>query len=211
MSIDSRQVALTLAGAVLTLLLAGCSKKEEPSPHAAGMPALGPGSAHSAAPASQHGGGVLKWTAPPEWVQETPNTSMRKAQYRLPRTTGDTEDAELAVFYFEGSGGSVQANIERWIGQFRKADGTPVGGGAKTTHKQSHGIPITIVDVSGTYLAGSMPSPGNKNNKTEKPDFRMLAAVAETKNGPWFFKLTGPARTVSRWEPAFESFLDTLQ
>jgi hypothetical protein len=39
----------------------------------------------------------------------------------------------------------------------------------------------------------------------------MLAAVAEAGSGPWFFKLTGPARTVARWEPAFESFLDTVQ
>ncbi len=207
MSIDSRQIALTLAGAALALLLAGCSKKEEPAPHPAGMPALEPGSAHSTAPASPPGGGALQWTAPPEWVQEAPASSMRKAQYRLPREAGDAEDAELAVFYFEGSGGSVQANIERWIGQFRKADGTPVGDGAKTTHKESHGIPITIVDVSGTYLAGGMPAPGNKPGK---PDFRMLAAVAEAKDGPWFFKLTGPARTVARWEPVFESFLDTL-
>jgi len=122
---------------------------------------------------------------------------MRKAQYRLPRAAGDTEDAELAVFYFEGSGGSVQANVDRWIGQFRKADGTPAGDTAKTTHRQSQAIPITIVDVSGTYLAGGMPMPGNKS---EKPGFRMLAAVAEAGSGPWFFKLTGPARTVARWE-----------
>ena len=208
MSIDTKRNTLTLAAAALAILLAGCSKREEAGPHAAGGPALEPGSAHSAAPVSPHGGGALKWTAPPEWIQETPASSMRKAQYRLPRAAGDAEDGELAVFYFEGSGGSVQANIERWIGQFRKADGTPVGDAAKTTHRQSHGIPITIVDVSGTYLAGGMAMPGNK---PEKPDFRMLAAVAEAGSGPWFFKLTGPAKTVARWEPAFESFLATLQ
>ena len=199
---------LTLAAAVLVLLLAGCSKKDEPGSRVARGPTLEPGSAHSAGPASPHSGGVLKWTAPPEWVQETPVSSMRKAQYRLPRAAGDTEDAELAVFYFEGSGGSVQANIERWIGQFRKADGTPASSVARTTHKQSHGIPVTIVDVSGTYLAGGMPMPGNK---PEKPGFRMLAAVAETSTGPWFFKLTGPAKTVARWEPVLQSLLDTLR
>lgn len=208
MSIDSKGPTLALATAALVLLLAGCSKQEEPGPRAERSAALEPGSAHSASPASPHGSGVLKWAAPPEWVQEAPTSSMRKAQYRLPRSAGDTEDAELAVFYFEGSGGSVQANVDRWIGQFRKADGTPAGDTAKTTHRQSHAIPITIVDVSGTYLAGGMPMPGNKS---EKPGFRMLAAVAEAGSGPWFFKLTGPAKTVARWEPAFESFLDTLQ
>jgi hypothetical protein len=208
MSTDTKRITLMLASAALLFLLAGCSKREEPGSQVARGPALEPGSAHSASPASPHGNGVLKWTAPPEWVQETPVSSMRKAQYRLPRVAGDTDDAELAVFYFEGSGGSVQANIERWIGQFRKPDWTPASDTAKTTHKQSHGMPLTIVDVSGTYLAGGMAMPGNKS---EKPGFRMLAAVAEASSGPWFFKLTGPAKTVARWKPAFESFLDTLR
>jgi hypothetical protein len=208
MSTHTKRIMLALATVALLFLLATCSKRDEPGSRAIRGPALEPGSAHSANPASPHGGGVLKWTAPPEWVQETPVSSMRKAQYRLPRVTGDTDDAELAVFYFEGSGGSVQANIERWIGQFRKADGTPAGDTARTTHRRSHGIPVTIVDVSGTYLAGGMAMPVDK---PEKPGFRMLAAVAEAGSGPWFFKLTGPAKTVARWEPAFESFLDTLQ
>ena len=205
---DTKRITLTLAAAALVFLLAGCSKKEEPGSRLAGGPALEPGSAHSTGAASPHGGGRLRWTAPPEWVEEKPASSMRKAQYRLPRAAGDAEDAELAVFFFEGSGGSVQANIERWIGQFRKADGTPAGDIARTTHKQSRGIPVTIVDVSGTYLAGGMAMPGSK---PEKPDFRMLAAVAEASSGPWFFKLAGPAKTVARWEPAFQLFLDTLQ
>jgi hypothetical protein len=208
MIIYTGRTSLTLAAVTLVLALAGCSKKEEPASRSAAGPALEPGAAHSASPASPHGSGMLTWTAPPGWIEETPASSMRKAQYRLPHVAGDPEDAELAIFFFEGSGGSVQANIERWIGQFRKADGSPATDIAKTTHKQSHGIPVTIVDVSGTYLAGGMGMPGKQ---AEKPDFRMLAAVAETASGPWFFKLAGPAKTVARWVPSFESFLDTLR
>jgi len=44
-----------------------------------------------------------------------------------------------------------------------------------------------------------------------KPNFRMLAAVAEAPSGPWFFKLTGPAKTVGKWESGYQSFLDTIQ
>jgi hypothetical protein len=39
----------------------------------------------------------------------------------------------------------------------------------------------------------------------------MLAAVAETASGPWFFKLTGPAKTVARWQSGFSAFLDTIK
>ncbi len=132
---------------------------------------------------------------------------MRKAQYKLPHVEGETEDAELAVFYFQGGGGGVQANIDRWVGQFTKPDGSPVTNEAKITHKQSHGVPLTIVDVSGVYnnsMGPNSPAPS-------KQSYRLLGAVAEAGNGPWFFKLTGPAKTVAKWEPSFQSFLDTIQ
>jgi hypothetical protein len=133
---------------------------------------------------------------------------MRQAQYRLPRAEGDPEDAEMVVFYFQGQGGSVQANIDRWIGQFSKADGTPANDTAKVSKRESHGVPLTIVDVSGTYTgsAGPMMAGG-----APKPNFRMIAAVAEHGSGPWFFKLTGPSKTVSRWEASFQKFLETIQ
>jgi hypothetical protein len=150
----------------------------------------------------------LKFIAPAGWIEEAPTSSMRKAQYKLPRVDGDAEDAELAVFFFKGEGGSVQANIERWIGQFSRPDGRPATDTAKTTHKDIHGIPLTIVDVSGTYMSASGPM---LSEVKSKPGFRMLAAVAETSEGPWFFKLTGPAATVSKWEPSFDQFLDSIQ
>jgi len=133
---------------------------------------------------------------------------MRKAQYKLPRAEGDMEDGELVVFYFgEGQGGSVEANVQRWIGQFKKADGSPAGDVARRTTKEVRGIKVTIVDVSGTYTGGGpMMSSGDP-----KPSYRMLAAVAETRGGPWFVKLTGPTRTVTRWEPGFQEFLDSMR
>ena len=35
---------------------------------------------------------------------------MRVAQFALPRAASDAADAELVVYYFGGSGGSVNAN-----------------------------------------------------------------------------------------------------
>src|SRR6187549_732359 len=65
----------------------------------------------------------LAFVAQPGWVSETPATSSRKAQYRLPHASGDSEDAALVVYYFGGQGGSVQANLERWAAQFEQPDG----------------------------------------------------------------------------------------
>ncbi len=195
----------TLAAALIFALgIAGCAteSKEASETSAAGAVKVAPAHGAGTNPSAP----ALKFTAPSDWIGETPSSSMRQAQYRLPRVSGDTEDAELAVFFFGGSGGSVQANIDRWIGQFQKPDGTPAAG--VTSRRQVHGIPLTIVDVSGVYLSSGGPM---MTETARKPDFRMLAAVAEGPNGPWFFKLTGPAKTVTKWEPSFQSFLDTIQ
>ncbi len=185
-------------------LLAGCTDKASEPPSAAQKEAMKPAAAHASTPSLSG----LKFTAPAEWISEPPSSAMRQAQYRLPRVAGDPEDAELAVFYFQGGGGGVQANIDRWIGQFAKPDGSPATDLAKTSKKESHGIPITIVDVTGTYMAGMGPM---LSETKAKPGFRMIGAVAEAANGPWFFKLTGPVKTVTKWESSFLSFLDTIQ
>ena len=51
-------------------------------------------------------------------MTETPSSSMRVGQYKLPKSEGDKEDASLVLYYFGATqGGSPQANIDRWIGQ----------------------------------------------------------------------------------------------
>jgi hypothetical protein len=132
---------------------------------------------------------------------------MRLAQYRLPRQEGDPEDAELAVFYFGGQGGSVQANVDRWIGQFSNSDGSPVTN-PRVSEKETNGIPLTLVDVSGTYHQAQGPMMAQT---TARENYRMMAAVAEGPGGPTFFKLTGPQPTVDHFEESFNSFLGTLR
>ena len=78
---------------------------------------------------------------------------MRKAQYALPKVSGDGEDGELAVFYFgQGQGGSVEANIERWIGQISQPDGSSSKDKAKTNKKEIGGMRSVLLSGNGTLL-----------------------------------------------------------
>ena len=52
---------------------------------------------------------------------------MRVVQYSLPGSE-DAEAASLVVYHFEGSGGTVEQNIDRWAGQFESEDGEPGAG-----------------------------------------------------------------------------------
>ncbi len=150
----------------------------------------------------------LKFRVPPGWMEEERTSSMRVAQYRLPKVEGDTEDASLVLYYFgPAQGGSVTANIDRWIAQMKQPDGSAVKG-AKDEHLETNGLKVTTVDLSGTYVAETAPGSGTFNNK---PDYRLRAAVVETPNGSYFVKLIGPEKTVTQWNDSFLSYIKSFE
>jgi hypothetical protein len=150
----------------------------------------------------------LTYSAPPAWKAVPTSSSMRVAQFALPHTPGDTQDAELVIYYFGGSGGTVEANIQRWVGQMQQPDGRPSSTVAKQSKRTVNGLAATLVDVSGTYVAEMAPGSKERHNS---PNFRLRGAVIETANGPYFIKLTGPASTVAAHEKHFEQFLESLK
>lgn len=150
---------------------------------------------------------VLRYKAPTGWVEEERSSSMRVAQYKLPRTTGDTQDGSLVLYYFgKDQGGSTAANIERWASQMQQTDGSK----AKLTEDSftANGLKITTVDAAGTYVAETSPGSGTFENK---PGYRLRAAVVETPNGSYFVKFVGPEKTVAHWNEAFTAYLKSFE
>ena len=142
------------------------------------------------------------------WVKEEVKSSMRVAQWKLPRAEGDEKDAELAVFWFQGGGGGVEANMERWLGQIKQPDGKASKEVAKRETKEIAGFKVHLVDVTGTYSATDMRPGGGK---VELSGARLLGAIVEGPGGPHFFKLLGPQKTVERWEKSFQAFLEAMR
>jgi hypothetical protein len=151
----------------------------------------------------------LKFTVPAGWVEEQRTSSMRVAQYRLPKVEGDAEDASLVLYYFgQGQGGSTASNIERWVGQMKQADDSSSKGKAKEETFETNGLKMTTVDVSGTFVAETAPGSGTFHNK---PGYRLRAAVVETPKGSYFVKLVGPEKTVTQWNESFLSYLRSFE
>jgi hypothetical protein len=126
---------------------------------------------------------------------------MRVATYEIPAAPG-SEPGECGVFHFgEGKGGSVEDNLARWAGQFEAA------GPAKKDTRTVHDLRIHTIDVSGTYLAsgGSM-----MQSQGKKPGYRLLGAIVEAPRGLVFFKCTGPAATIGKSQPDFQSLVGSL-
>jgi hypothetical protein len=129
---------------------------------------------------------------------------MRKASYKVPKADADPEDGELTVFHFgAGQGGGIEANVERWVGQFKGVD----KGQVKRSDRSANGLVQHVVEIeSGTFSSGMPGGP-----TTPKPNFALLGAIVEAPNGSWFFKLTGPKATVKRAQPEFFSLLDSVK
>jgi hypothetical protein len=146
---------------------------------------------------------------PAGWIEQTPRSSMRKAQFALPRASGDSEDGELTVFYFGmGQGGSTEGNIRRWISQVSQPDGSSSEDKAKIRRSEVSGLRMTEVDVSGTLRASNMPGAQPRPART---GYRLLGVVLESPQGPWFFKLVGPEKTISRWAESFRQFIGSAK
>ncbi len=135
----------------------------------------------------------LHFEVPISWNPTAPRSKIRAAQITIP---GDAGDAELAVFHFgEGQGGPVEDNLIRWIGQIEM----PAGEEAKREFFENGPFAVTALSARGTLKAGQMgmgPSEPQGNSM-------LLAAVVEGPGGPWFFKATGPEKTLAAQRDAF--------
>lgn len=151
--------------------------------------------------------GGLKWTAPATWKAQ-PERPMRAATYTVPKAAGDAEDGECAVFYFgAGQGGGVEANIQRWIGQFEAPGGGPADKLAKTSKSTLGGFPVTRIDLTGTYKSAGGPM---MQSTGSKPGYRLLGAIVEGPQGAVFFKFTAPAKTAAAQQASFEKLLQSI-
>src|SRR5262249_46312978 len=141
----------------------------------------------------------LQWKAPSDWKNEG-SRPMRAATY----TVGP--EAECVVFFCGGGqGGSIEANRERWKGQFRGPAGKPAE--AKIAKRTINGLNVTTIDSSGEYTGMGGPMAAEKS---AKPGFRLLGAIVEGPGGNLFVKFTGPAKAVSAHQQKYEQMLSSF-
>ncbi len=208
--------ALALSATVLIALgaCAGCDKKA-PEPSAQSAPAaeaqaVPKASAAGAmqpmpAPAAQEALQIT-WVDPPTFKRVPPPNPMRKASYVVPRAAGDSEDGELSVFYFgAGQGGGTDANVERWVKQFSDVKPSDV----RRADREANGLRQHTVELdSGTFSSGmGMGMGGGK----PKPNYGLMGCIVDAPSGSYFFKLTGPSKTVAQAKADFYKLLDSIK
>src|SRR5262249_44911995 len=149
----------------------------------------------------------VKVTAPAEWKAEKPTGGLPpKYLFRLPKKGEDKDDAELKIF--EGLGGSVEQNIERWKGSFVPPKGKTIDDVAKVEKMEIAGRKVAYLDISGTYKFRDLSKPNAKEEL--RPDYRMLALQINGKE-VYHLKLVGPAKTVEAHKKGFDELLKALK
>lgn len=148
--------------------------------------------------------GSFTFKRPPTWTWVPVNSTMRKAQLRVPDPTNPSgPGADVVFFHFgAGQGGGVDANISRWLGQFAEA-----GDALKPVIEKAEvkGTKITRVRVSsGTFSSGMPGGP-----TTPMKDYGMYGAILESPGGDVFVKMTGPAELVNAAAPNFEAMVQS--
>lgn len=137
----------------------------------------------SGAPAPSAAG--LHWHPPAGWRAE-PASGFRRGSFKL----GPAEtQADLSITAFPGEAGGLRENINRWRGQLaleplaaNENPGTVLDGAA---------LPMLLVDLRSGPAA-------------------ILGGVVAHAGETWFFKLAGPADTVTSARAEFIAFLQTV-
>ena len=152
-------------------------------------------------------------TAPKGWLRKRPPLeAFIRAEYALPHAEEDKDDGRLTLVVAGAGKGFVEANIERWKGEF--------GGTPKKSHQEkieANGTSVTLVDFSGTFEVPSPFSPGSDpKNRGEAlppdppikhPGYRMIAAVIPVGDKLYFVKAVGPEKTIETHAEKIKAFI----
>ena len=206
---------MTMAPTLLTLVISMIVAQSDPipaptPPKPADHPAPAP---HAPTPIPATTASItdngLTLTIPDGWTPEPVGAGAMGviAAYRLPKAKGDADDGAVRISHFPGMKGKDDMNIDRWIGQVKKPDGTPMKReDGKITKEEKGSIRLTILDISGN-LSNSMSAGGGNG----VPNQRLIAAIVDHPDGPHFVRVTGGNETIDKWEESVMAALRGAQ
>jgi hypothetical protein len=162
--------------------------------------------ADATATAFEIAAGSLSLEAPEGFKQVRPSSGMVETEFAIP-SEGELAAGRMTVM---GAGGTIEANIDRWCGQFAQPDGGDTK--AKVTRKELKvaGCSVTLVDIPGTYL-DKPGGPFAGGPTVERPGYRMLAAIVRTPEaGNYYLKFYGPTATVEQHAAGFQKMIEGM-
>jgi len=149
----------------------------------------------------------LKLTLPAEWERVEPRSQMITHEFSIPAPDEGDDPGRMTIM---AAGGSIEANIDRWVGQFRTSTGQLLGeNDKKVSVKEVGDTKVHLVDLRGDFF--DQPR-GPFGPKVQHSDYRLLGAIIPTAgHGTWFVKFYGPEETVTAAEQGFNKMVETIE
>jgi len=150
--------------------------------------------------------GKIQLDVPDGWQSKKPRNRIVEFEFAIPAIEGDDVDGRVTVM---GAGGSIDANVSRWIAQFVQPDRTATSKRTRREEIEVAGQQIHLVDITGDFK--DRPR-GPLGPTIMREKYRMLGAIIVTdKLGQYFVKATGPRRTIAKNEEAFKKLVESLK
>lgn len=199
-----RVIAVTVVSVILACA-AGCSRSEstvsDPPVPVAGQSASAATTSNAAETGAESAEETeaeisgFRFRVPAGWrrAELTPaQQGFVDARFEIPEY-GD--DVKLTLSTISGG---VEANLDRWSGQFQMSEGDA----PDREQIEVAGVPVTLIDIRGEFRGmGQSPQSG----------WRMLGAAYDGEPRDFYIKLTGPADAVSKLKDAFRAFVTSAR
>lgn len=204
---------------LLILLVAGCEKAPStrvPAPPQAAPETEAPAAAQASQPKVDASGWVvsgstddgryarcagLSFEKPVQWVWVKPSMRFRTLQYAVPGKNGQGAADLIFSVFAAGDGGPIDANIDRWVGQFSGVDGEPPR--FERSSGEVAGMRFTQTELEGNYAGMGAAAP--------RPGWAQLGAIIQAPGRNIFIRLLGPAKTVLSNKGTFEKMIDSAR
>lgn len=149
----------------------------------------------------------LEFAFPAEWKKRERRNNIIEVEFavleREPKEGEKVEEIPAGRLTLSSSGGTVDQNMRRWIGQFRLGHDSDGEDAVEQEVIEIEGATLHMLDISGTYFDSPR---GPLGPKIERPDYRMLGAIIEIEDGPLYFvKFYGPEKLIEAHAKAFQT------
>ena len=141
--------------------------------------------------------GRVVMSAPKIWVSKTPKfKGIVDYEFTVPAAKDGENPGRVTI---GGAGGGVEANFNRWKGQFAQSS-------VLEQKLEVAGQTVHVLDLKGTYKGSRF------RNEPEQENFRMLAAIIVTeKAGSYYVKFYGSRKLVAANEGLFRGVINSLK
>lgn len=140
--------------------------------------------------------GSVVVTVPTGWFEIPPRSGVLLAEFQLPGGEG------VGRLTCSAAGGDVEANLDRWRGQFQTA-----GSDVRPSRSEIEiaGKPAILMELEGTFTDGFATQNAVQENAA------MIGIVLPLGEANFFIKATGPQATIKKHRDGILEFARTLR